>query len=415
MRNRKGTYILIRVYILCAIFSSLKLQSQELEYYLEIAIKNNPNIQVATLKHEVVKEKVNEVNWIPNTQFNAGYFISEPETRTGAQRAKFSLKQMLPWFGTISARENYVNSIADTEYLDIAIAKRKLILSVSKSYYKLYSLKEKQKVLTENMQLVKTFENLAFTYLEVGKASAVDLLRLQIRQNELQQEKEVIEEEYRGEQIAFNKLLNSSKIIVITIPEKQLLLSNNLIHPNANLALNPELIKLDKRYQSITHSELLNKMDAKPKIGFGLDYIPVSQRPDLFFGDNGKDIFMPTVSASIPIFSKKNNSISKQNELKQLEITAQKKNVFNVLESDLAQAISKQNQARVIYKSQNKSIKQANDAEEILLKSYETGIIDFNDVLDIQELKLKLQTNRISAIQTYYEQDIVINYLISNY
>ena len=81
-------------------------------------------------------------------------------------------------------------------------------------------------------------------------------------------------------------------------------------------------------------------------IGFGLDYLPVSERPDMNFSDNGKDILMPMVSVSIPIFNKQYDSRSKQNELKQLEINAQKENRLNVLESAFAKAISQRNQAQ---------------------------------------------------------------------
>ncbi|HDZ14510.1 hypothetical protein LCGC14_1503670, partial [marine sediment metagenome] len=44
--------------------------------------------------------------------------------------------------------------------------------------------------------------------------------------------------------------------------------------------------------------------------------------------------------------------------------------------------------------------------------NYETGTIDFNDVLDIQELQLKFQTNQIESVQMYYRQSAIINYLI---
>lgn len=411
MRTKKGTYSIIGAFILCTIFSALKLQSQELESYLQIAIENNPSIKVATLKHEVAKEKINEVDWIPNTEFTAGYFVSEPETRTGAQRAKFSVKQMLPWFGTITARENYASSMADAEYLEITIAKRKLVLSVSQLYYELYTIKATQKILDKNIQLLKTYENLALTSVEVGNASVVDVLQLQIRQNELQQEKEVLEEAFLGEQTAFNKLLNSDGTTIIAILEELVLPVKDILYASNDLKLNPELLKYDKLYESITQSELLNQTERKPMIGFGLDYIPVSERPNMSFNDNGKDIFIPTLSASIPIFNKKYTSKSKQNELKQLEITAQKENRITLLESALSQAISQRNQARITYNSQNKSIEQANDAQEILIKNYETGTINFNDILDIQELQLKFQTNQINAIATYYIQSALINYL----
>lgn len=174
-------------------------EAQELQSYIQEAEANNPDIQAYELRYNIAEEKVNEVNTLPNTVVSAGYFVSEPETRTGAQRARFSISQMLPWFGTITARENYASSMAETEFVEIAIAKRKLALSVAQSYYQLYAINAKQDVLDENIQLLQTYERLALTSVEVGKASAVDVLRLQIRQNELQQQKEVLQEEYLAE------------------------------------------------------------------------------------------------------------------------------------------------------------------------------------------------------------------------
>ena len=141
---------------------------------------------------------MNESDWIPNTEFSAGYFVSEPETRTGAQRARFSATQMLPWFGTITARENYSSALADADYVDIVITKRKLALSVSQLFYRLSAITATKKVLEKSIQLLITYEKLALTSIEVGKASVVDVLKLQIRQNELQQQNEVLAEAYLG-------------------------------------------------------------------------------------------------------------------------------------------------------------------------------------------------------------------------
>ena len=86
---------------------------------------------------------------------------------------------------------------------------------------------------------------------------------------------------------------------------------------------------------------------------------------------------------------------------------------MNVLETAFAKAKSQRNQARIQFNTQEKSLMQANDAEEILIKNYETGTIDFNDVLDIQELQLKFQMNQIESIKMYYVQSALLNYLIN--
>jgi outer membrane protein TolC len=385
--------------------------AQQLEALIEEASTNNPEIQKFELQYQRASEKVNEANTIPNAEFGFGYFVSEPETRTGAQRFKVSAKQMLPWFGTITSRENYVSSLADAKYEDIVIAKRKLMASVSQSYYNLYANKAKQEVISENIKLLETYETLALTSVEVGKASAVDVLRLQMRQNEMQQLKDVLQQQFLAEETNLNNLLNRDNDVSVTIVDELDLPSEDFEINSENLALHPELLKYDKLYQSVEQSELLNQKESSPMIGFGLDYINVSERPDMNFSDNGKDIVMPMVSISIPIFNKKYQSQTKQNELEQQEITAQKQDRLNMLETLLSKAINERISARISCATQTKNLKQAKDAEDILIKSYETGTIDFNDVLDIQELQLKFQINQIESVKTYYMQTSIINYL----
>jgi len=400
------------VFFLFSFLFVLKGNAQQLQTLIDEALANNPEIQKFELQYKRVSEKVNEVNTIPNTEFGVGYFISEPETRTGAQRFKVSVKQMLPWFGTITSRENYVSALADAKYEDIVIAKRKLMASVSQSYYNLYANKAKQEVLSENIKLLETYETLALTSVEVGKASAVDVLRLQMRQNEMQQLKDVLSQQFLAEQTNLNNFLNRENDVAVTMVDSLMMPSEHFEINTENLALHPELLKYEKLYQSIEQSELLNQKESSPMIGFGLDYINVSERPDMNFSDNGKDIVMPMVSVSIPIFNKKYKSQTKQNELKQQEILSQKQERLNSLETLLDKAIKERISARISHNTAIKNIKQAKDAEQILIKSYETGRIDFNDVLDIQELQLKFQISEIESVKTYYLQSTIINYLI---
>jgi outer membrane protein TolC len=121
------------------------------------------------------------------------------------------------------------------------------------------------------------------------------------------------------------------------------------------------------------------------------------------------------VSLSIPIFSNKYKSRSVQNELRQEEINAQKANRKNLLETILTTSINNKKAARIKFNTQAKNLNKAKDAEEILIKNYETGTIDFNDVLDIQELQLKFQKKQIESLKNYYSQIALINYLTNQY
>lgn len=394
-----------------SLFNFHAVGAQELQLLIDEALTNNPKIKKFELQYRIASEKVNEVNTLPNTEFGVGFFASEPETRTGAQRFKVSVKQMLPWFGNITAREKYVSSLAASKYEDITIVKRKLVASVLQSYYNLVTNTAKQVVINNKIHLLKTYETLALTSVEVGKSSSVAVLRLQMRINEIQQLKSTLEQQYLSEQTNFNKLLNRDKNITIAVLDAMDMPSVDFETNSEKLIFHPELLKYDKLYQSITQSEVLNQKESNPMIGFGFDYVNVAKRPDMNFGDNGKDIVMPMLTVSIPIFNNSRASKTKQNNLQQAELLAQKQERLNALKVLLDTAINNRTSARIRYETQAKNLKQAKYAEEILVKNYETVAIDFKDLLEIQELQLKFEMNIIESVNNYYIQTTIINYL----
>ncbi|WP_417197058.1 TolC family protein [Bizionia sp.] len=403
----------LRIVLICSfsLFTFHSLSAQDLNTLINEALENNPEIQKVDFQYQIASEKVNEVNSLPNTEFNLGVMALKPEMEMPMENFRVSVMQMLPWFGTITARENYATSMADAQYIDITIVKRKLAVSVSQFYYQLYEISAKQDVLDDTISLLKTYEQLALTSVEVGKASAVDVLRLQIRQNELQQEKEVLNQQYIGIQAALNSLLNRDYDVKVSVVSTMKIPESDNFFSYDSLSINPELLKYDKLYQSVEQSELLNQKERGPMIGFGVEYINQENSP--MITSSYKDMVMPMLTVSIPIFNKKYSSQSKQNELRKQEIQSQKAERLNILKAELSKAISQRNQSRIKFDTQDKNLKQAKDAERILVKSYETGTIDFNDVLDIQELQLKFQMNQIESIKTYYVQTILINYLTS--
>ena len=173
----------------------------------------------------------------------------------------------------------------------------------------------------------------------------------------------------------------------------------------------PELLKYEKQSTSVEKHEFLNKKKKAPYIGLGVRYISVAERPDVDIKENGKDIVMPMVSLSIPLFNKTYKSQSKQNELKQQKIEKLKQIRRNKMEVLLEKTIRKKNSARIQYETQKKNEKQLVFSEKIILKNYETGDIDFQELLDIQELQLQTQIKQIDAIEEFYVQTTVINYL----
>ncbi len=397
--------------LLIMLFSG-NLLGQNLDTYQNQALENNPEIQSMNSSVEIARERINEVNSIPDTEFGFGYFVSEPETRTGPQKLRVSVKQMLPWFGTIDSRKEYAGSMVSVEEADLEIARRKLRLNVSQLYYEIYELQEKVEVLEENIQLLEIYRTMALNSVEVGKASAVEVLRLKMRQNDLVEKKKNLQLNIEAKETEFNNLLNIND-------DAEILVQDTLLIPlesseNIDLSIHPELQKFDRFAESIEASEQVNLQEAAPKLGLGVDYISVQERTDMNFSDNGKDILMPMLSISVPIFNRKYRSVTKQNELRQEQISSNRNSRLNELGSRLRSALNERASARIKFEAQTDNLGQAKDAEDLLLKQYETGTIDFDDVLDIQEIQLQIQMNLIEAVSTWFKKDAIVEYLTVN-
>jgi len=375
--------------------------SQNLQFYIEEAIGNNPNIRAVEKQHAIATEKISEVNTLPNTEFSGGYMVGEEMPMM--QQGEFSVMQMLPWFGTISAREKYATAMADADFVEIEIAKRKIEMALSQSYYRLYQIAKKQEVLDSNVALLKVYERMALTSVEVGQASAVSVLRLQMRQNELLERKLVLEQDYAAELTAFNKIMNRQEIADISIVDSLTVPEKDIEIDFDSLKLHPELMKFEELNKVVSQADALNKKESAPGFGVGMEYMLYNEAPDML---------MPMVSISIPIFNKKYKSIAKQNKLRYEELDIQKQASENSLVAQLQAAVRSRNAARISLETQDKNLKQAKDANEILLKNYETGTIDFREVLDVQELQLQFQLNRVEAIGDYFKQTSVIDYFI---
>ena len=86
------------------------------ENYLRIAAEKNPGMQGMYKEYEIALQKAAQVNSLPDPTLSFGYFISPVETRVGPQKAKFSLTQMFPLFGTLKAQGDAAALMAEAKF-----------------------------------------------------------------------------------------------------------------------------------------------------------------------------------------------------------------------------------------------------------------------------------------------------------
>lgn len=386
-------------------------ESQTLQEYKNEAIQNNPEIKMLEQQVLIDKEKVHEVGGLPNTKISAGYFVSEPETRTGPQKARFSATQPLPWFGTIKARKETVNAYTEVVKNKLEIIKRKIILQVETAYYTLYELKAKERVLVKQDTLINTYIEIALKEVENDKASAVDILKLNIARNAVQQKQEELKGVILTTENTLNQLLHRDGFDPLYIPDNLYIPDEEPTLLLEDIDYHPELLNFDYVQEVLDKKETVNQKDKSPSLGIGLDYVIVDERSDIELIDNGKDIIMPMVSLSIPLFSKKHSSRSKQYQLQKEETSYHREKVQNKLENILEKAMNNRITARIGYDTQQKNIEQVQKAEKIVLSSYQVAQVDFSELLDIQKMLLDFEQKKLEAIANYFKQSAILNYL----
>ncbi|MEQ8518628.1 MAG: TolC family protein [Cytophagales bacterium] len=392
------------IIILFAAFGFTTLaNAQTLDDYFKLAAENNPGLQAKYKSFEAAMQKVRQVSSLPDPNLSFGYFVSPVETRVGPQRARFSLTQMFPWFGTLKAQEDAATLLAEAKYQEFLDARNKLYYQVSASYYPLFELEKLISIEEENQRILSSYKEIATIQFQNDKGSMVDVLRVDIMLKDATTNLSILEQRQKPLVTRFNLLLNRSDDdnIIVQDSLSTFSLPTNF-RKDSLLVSNPILDELDLKIEASKANEQAVIKQGLPKIGVGLDYIIVGQRSDMSVPENGKDAFMPMVSVSLPIFRGKYRAAQKEAQLMQESYSLQREEATNRLTSSYDMIwfeIQKQIELIQLYEEQ---IQESGQSLNLLFSAYSNSGKDFEEVLRMQQQILKYQKMKATALSEYH-------------
>lgn len=393
--------IIINLFIFL-IFGSAVASAQSLADYQRIASENNPGLQAKYKEFEAALQKVPQVGSLPDPAFSFGYFISPVETRVGPQRAKFSLTQMFPWFGTLEAQRDATALMAEARYQSFLDARNQLHYQVAASYYPLYELKRWKQIEQENIDILQSYKTIANSKFKSGAAPMVDVLRVDLMLKDAETNLSILNQKEKPLRASFNQLLNREEREVVLIEDSLEVEAFAVgFRRDSLLTNNPVLDALDLKIQASEASELAAKKQGLPKLGVGLDYAVVDERNDMSLADNGKDIFMPMVSVSIPIFRGKYKAAIKEAQLMQESYTLQREELVNSLSSGYETVwFDIQQQLELIELYENQLVT-TGQSLNLLFSAYGNSGKEFEEVLRMQQQLLKYEKMKATAEAKY--------------
>ncbi len=398
--------------LIIGVCSAISVTGQTLEEYLKTAAENDPGLKAKYAAFEASLKKVAQVNQLPDPQLSLGVFISPVETRVGPQQAKIGLSQMFPWFGTLKTAGSVYQLKAEANYQQFLKAKLELFKKVKLTWYPLYEIEQKIKLQQENIAILETYKTLATRAFENGKSAMTDVIRVEVLIDDAKTKVALMETKKRPLKVRFNALLNREEM-------EEVLIADTLVFPNLNdryrkdslFVSDPQLKALDLLQESAVEKANLARKQGLPKFGVGVDYVFVGQRDGVTLPDNGKDVLMPMVSVSIPIFRKKYKAAIEEANLTQASIENQKKAYKNKVVADYEMEKYKITEARDLNQLYQQQIEKMQQIENLLLKSYSNSGDDFEEILRIQQRVLNYETAVVEAITRAYKAMAEIEYL----
>lgn len=383
MKNRTR-YIPI---LICCLWISNLAHSQSLEELLLISIENDLEIKIYENDYQSALKRIPQVSQYPDPELGVGVFPLPVQTRLGPQIIRLSATQMFPWFGTLEGKEDLEDAKAQSLREKMNVRALDLAYKLKQPYFKLYELRESQNIIQKNLKLLESLEKLALAKVESGRASVSDVLRVQLKREELLQKIDILQSKEQQVVIAINELLNRALDISIQIVEKYdfAILNYQKDSLISNIELHHPMLKMYALQQDISKKAIaLNTLSSKPSFGVGMDYIMVGKRNDVTIAKNGRDIIQVRASIKIPIQKKKYKAKQEEEELKILGLEMRKENLMNQFKAEIEQGYAEFKTARITKEGYSTQIRLIKSTINILESEYSASAKNFDELLRLE-------------------------------
>lgn len=396
--------------------------------YLEIAAKNNPAVQLKFTEYQASLQKVPQVGSLPDPEFSAGVFLKPMELVSGKQVADLRLMQMFPWFGVLRNAKDEMSLMANAKFELFRDAKLQLFYDVQSTWYELFKVRKDISISEENIEILKTIERLALVRFKttssgysgstspapgmpsasMGGSSAssglADLYRIQIETGDLQNNISFLKDQEQTLIAQFNSLLNRPPIKQVFTGEDMgidtLGLSLEAISDSI-LAKNPMLNMLESEKGAYLARKKMVTSMGYPMVGLGLNYSFISKSDMSASAMNGKDMIMPMVAVTLPIYRKKYTAMQKEADLLGTAASQNYQATANSLQIEYYKAVQSYQDAQRRVKLYENQYALASKSLDLILKNYSASISGLTDVLRIHQQTLDYELKYVEALADF--------------
>lgn len=248
---------------------------------------------------------------------------------------------------------------------------------------------------TRNMPPMNEMGNMS------SSGSMIDVLRVQMEINELQNNLALLQDSKIPLLVRFNQLLNRER-------NELVIFSDSIMAATIPVALNeiPDSIKnnnqmlkmLEQDEQAFIAQGKMNQKMGLPMIGVGLQYDIFQPRAISESMMNGQNMLMPMATVTIPLWRKKYTASVRESDFMRQAVIEQKQDVSNQLMVNYEDALKDFKDADRRVKLYQEQTSLANQALNILIVQYSTEGSNFEEVLRMQQQLLDYRLKYLDAL-----------------
>lgn len=379
--------------------------------YIAEAIRNNPGLKSEYQAYQAQMANAKGAGVLSDPQLSVGVFPQAMHHVNGKQLATITIMQMFPWFGTLKAGREQMEYKAQEAYQKFREKSLSTAFDVEKQWYSILATQEKVKAVKRKRALLNDIKKVAI-YLYKNYTSGLgtkmsDQLRLDAEEERLKEQTESLETQLTLQKQQFNITLHRRPNVALSLPDSIPLRQMPTFNWTEIERNNPKLAQYSAIQKAFKSQEKQARAKGMPMIGVGLQYmvngkVDMPMMPNM----NGKDMMMPMVSVTIPVYRKKITSAIHSAQLMERSTAYNYQSQLDALQSTYLSIEQRADDVKRKLKLYESEVSLLNRTLELMQKEYATGAASLTDILqttresidyDLLKAEANAQYNTIAA------------------
>ena len=386
-------------------------KEDSLAVYIAEAIRNNPALKSEYQAYQAQMANAQGAGVLNDPQLSVGLFPQAMHHVNGKQLATITIMQMFPWFGTLKAGREQMEYKAQEAYQKFREKSLSTAFNVEKQWYSILATQEKVKAVKQKRALLNDIKKVAIylykNYTAGRDTKMSDQLRLDAEEERLKEQTESLETQLTLQKQQFNITMHRQPNAALSLPDSIPLRQMPTFNWTEIERNNPKLAQYSAIQKAFKSQEEQTRAKGMPMIGVGLQYmlngkVDMPMMPNM----NGKDMVMPMVSVTIPIYRKKITSAIHSAQLMERSAAYNYQSQLDALQSTYLSIEQRADDIKRKLKLYESEVSLLNRTLELMQKEYATGATSLTDILqttresidyDLLKAEANAQYNTITA------------------